>query len=50
MLSILPLSVFQARHRADHQNRKCALSEQEEFAIGSKDTLEWDAQHFLQEF
>lgn len=26
------------------------LSEQEEFAIGSKDTLEGDAQHFLQKF
>lgn len=28
----------------------CFLSEQEEFAFGSKDALEQDAQHFLQEF
>lgn len=51
MLFILPLSIFKAKHWADHPKQEvCLVSEHEEFAIGSEDTLEWDAQHFLQEF
>lgn len=52
MLLILPLNIFKSGHWADHpkQQEMCLLSEQEEFAIGPKDTLEEHARHFLQEF
>lgn len=50
--SLFSLQTFQiwALGRPPKPTGSCLLSEQEEFAIGSKDTLEQDAQHFLQEF
>lgn len=42
MFFILPLNIFKSGLWTDHskQQEVCLLSEQEEFAIGSKDPLE----------
>lgn len=42
MFFILPLNIFKSGLWRDHskQQEVCLLSEQEEFAIGSKDPLE----------